>query len=120
MKSGAVNLKERMDSTLDTREAAMTLFAELKASRNEHQELLFDFSGVEFMSRSFADQFHKERTKLFKECGIECAIKDAGQNIFDMLQAVSRTQQANHREVVRYEFFAFSNMDNLSEYLQAI
>lgn len=48
-----------LPATLDSREAA-TWLAEIVREYSLSKQIELDFSGIEFMSRSFADQFHKE------------------------------------------------------------
>lgn len=56
-----VSLKEILkDTKLHSRDQAEELLAVVMVSRNNNQNLLFDFSEIEFVSRSFADEFYKQ------------------------------------------------------------
>ncbi|MBK1442808.1 DUF4325 domain-containing protein, partial [Parapedobacter sp. ISTM3] len=84
--------------TLDTREAANRL-ADVVRERNECKQIVLDFWGIEFISRSFADQLYKELYLHDKE-SFDIVIKNADATITRMLDAVSKTQ-AKRRVVKR-------------------
>lgn len=79
-----------LPATLDSREAA-TRLADILREYSGDKQIVLDFSGIEFMSRSFADQFHKE-LYLRDEDSVEIVIKNAEASIIRMLDAVSKTQ----------------------------
>ena len=53
-----IQVVEEVSEMLNTREAATELMNAVREANSNHIE--FDFSNVEFMSRSFADQFQKK------------------------------------------------------------
>jgi predicted Zn-dependent peptidase len=75
---------------LRSREQATRLFTYFSSvyPRVKH----VSFSGVEFISRSFADQFYKENV-LFSKDKSFLTITDLNDDVKKMLEAVSRTQQ---------------------------
>lgn len=81
-------LPSRLPLTLDTRESASKLVDMIKEEGECKVEL--DFTDIIFMSRSFADQFHKELYS--SDHTIDISIKNADVSILDMLRAVSNTQ----------------------------
>ncbi|WP_118193389.1 hypothetical protein [Albibacterium indicum] len=81
-------LPSRLPLTLDTREFASKLVDMIKEEGECKVEL--DFTDIIFMSRSFADQFHKELYS--SDHTIDISIKNADVSILDMLRAVSNTQ----------------------------
>jgi hypothetical protein len=78
----------------------------------------FDFSNVEFISRSFADQFHKEKTKLANSKSI--SILNASEEVLRMLSTVANTQNAIYREYKKLPVFKFSDTSLLSDYLLSV
>jgi hypothetical protein len=52
-----------------------------------------DFSGIDFISRSFADQFHKEKLRLWEAGLKEVSIEGASQAVLEMFKAVSQSAE---------------------------
>ena len=113
-----ISVSEHIDKLLNTREAATLLFDVVRESKCSVIEL--DFTSVEFMSRSFADQFHKDKVKLQNELNIAIEVVNANEEIINILQTVSRTQVKSNREFEDIQIFKFSNTALLSEYLLSI
>src|SRR5690606_22038306 len=100
-----------------SREAVDLLFAELKYS---HTELELDFSNVEFMSRSYADQFHKAKLEYEKNNEVVIHIVNANEKVIHMLQVVAKTQNPNERTFEKIPVFRFSKRQMLTDYLLSI
>ncbi len=115
-----INLRSKMGDTLDTREAAMALFEDVRILCSDNKKVTFDFDGVSFVSRSFADQFYKERTKLFEKYKCVSEIKDAEQHVFDMLQIVAKTQHSKNRDFIYYPVYVLESEQKLSDFLLSI
>lgn len=60
MTTSEIKVAEILPSTLDSREAATRLVNVIKEEANSNSIVEIDFTDIIFMSRSFADQFHKE------------------------------------------------------------
>jgi anti-anti-sigma regulatory factor len=112
-----IDVFAQVGETLNTREAATLLF--VCVVENYAKSVVFDFSRVEFMSRSFADQFHKERMKLKEQEGLIIDLKDASESVRKMLLTVESTQNKKNRFYIELPVFRFSN-DRIEEYLQAL
>ena len=112
-----IDVFAKIGETLNTREAATLLF--VCVVENYAKNVVFDFSKVEFMSRSFADQFHKERMKLKEELGLMIDLKDASESVRKMLVTVEATQNKRNRFYTELPVFRFSN-DRIEEYLLAL
>ena len=54
--------------------------------------VVLDFAGVEFISRGFADQLHKERLAFQERCGVHVVFDNTGEDVQRMMQAVALTQ----------------------------
>ena len=112
-----INIYKRIGETLNSREAAILLFEFVK--ENQVKNVVFDFSDVIFMSRSFADQFHKERMKIKNQNGLMIQLKDASETIRKMLLTVEATQNKRNRFYSELPVFKFSEK-NLENYLLAL
>jgi hypothetical protein len=109
---------EEMGNLLNTREAAIRFVQIIKDNPCNNVEL--DFTDVEFMSRSFADQFIKEQFQIQKEFNISIQIINANEEIIKILSIVSRTQDKKDREFFSIPVYKFSNSKLLSDYLFTI
>jgi anti-anti-sigma regulatory factor len=112
-----INIYKHLGETLNSREAAVLLFDFV--NENQARNVVFDFTDVVFMSRSFADQFHKERMKLKEQNGLTIHLKDASEAIRTMLITVESTQNKRNRFYTELPVFKFSEK-NLENYLLAL
>jgi anti-anti-sigma regulatory factor len=112
-----INVFKHIGETLNSREAAILLFDFV--NKNQVKNIVFDFTSVVFMSRSFADQFHKERMKLKEKSGLTIHLKDASESIRTMLLTVESTQNKRNRFYTELPVFKFSDR-NLENYLLAL
>ena len=78
-----------------------------------------DFSKVEFMSRSFADQFYKERADL-RNKGVAVFLLNADEEINKILEAVGRTQDKKDRNFNDIKIVRFANINEASNFLCSI
>lgn len=103
---------------LNTREAATELFNKIISQKIKYIE--FDFSKVEFMSRSFADQFHKEKLKYQKKREVVVKITNANEEVVKILSVVAKTQNKVNREYRVLPIFYYSDSELLKEYLLSV
>jgi hypothetical protein len=116
-----INLLEILPKTLDTRESSTHLFGLLETNYNKSSFIKLNFSGIEFMSRSFADQFHKERLKFQSINNSLIELKNANQQIVEILHAVSNTQtKRSSIDLSNLSILTFSNSEQLEEYMFAL
>ena len=113
-----ISVFEEAGNLLNSRESATSLMD--KVRKSPCQVVEFNFSSVEFMSRSFADQFYKEKVQLVKEYNILFEMVDANEEIIHMLRVVSNTQNKVEREYVQLPVYKFTNQNLLGEYLLSI
>ena len=114
-----VHIKDVLGNTLNTRDEASKLMRHIQQEDAATKDIVLDFRNVDFMSRSFADQFYKEQQSYIKAANVRIQITDADIQIIDVLQAVSKTQKVE-RSFTEYPVFTFANEDVLMDYLQAI
>lgn len=113
-----IKVVQRLSELLNTREAATALFHIVEEQRSTRVE--FDFRHVEFMSRSFADQFHKERLKIKKENDLVIVISNANEEIRTILKTVAQTQNKSKRAYTILPVFQYTDTDMLSDYLLSV
>lgn len=113
-----IKVIESHSELLNSREAATMLLDLVREEKADRAE--FDFINIEFMSRSFADQFHKERYELHKSNGLIIEISNANEEIIEMLKTVARTQNKTKREFIKLPVFKYSDTDLLSDYLLSV
>lgn len=113
----SINIKSNFGNTLDSRDEAIRLFHLLLP---DQEEIVFDFADVAFMSRSFADQFHKESLNLTSDNNRKISITNAPVQVIDILEAVTKTQIKTKWASLNLPIYSFSKLDQLREYLQAI
>lgn len=119
--TNTIRVSEICGTDLISRESAQELSASIDLSTcTVCNEFELDFSTVEFMSRSFADQFHKERLRLQEEHVCEIHVVNANMEVLEMLSAVAKTQQASERKSAHIPVSRFSDVKSLSEYLLAL
>ena len=68
-----------------------------------------NFSDVVFMSRSFADEFHKQKMKLIDNLNDIIHIANAPKKVIEILQAVSKTQSNRNLNNQKIPVSRFSN-----------
>jgi hypothetical protein len=111
-------------STLNSRDEAVKLFNFLQVNYLSAVTVVLNFANVEFMSRSFADQFYqlKKNWELQKKSNIQ--LENPSKQINEILDAVSRSQynRDNKRQEIKRDITAlhFTEMEEFEEYLSEI
>lgn len=106
-----------LPNTLVTREGATRLVQLINDELADDIRVELDFQGIIFMSRSFADQFHKEVNSC--DNSIDLIIKNAEYGIIEMLDAVSKTQTTRKAINKKYHVLSFNNLNKLKDYSYA-
>lgn len=113
MLTSEINISSVLPATLDTRESAVRLIDMIREATVENNKLELDFTGIIFMSRSFADQFHKGLNTYGYP--IDIVIKNADFSIVEMLEAVSRTQKGRKPVDQSYQVLSFNDLNKLKK-----
>lgn len=113
-----ISVFNELGNSLNSREAVYVLSSIIQDKQFNPIEL--DFEGVEFMSRSFADQFHKEKIKWQEELHLQIDIVNANENVIEMLKVVAQTQDKKVRNVVEVPVFKFTNAELIFNYMLSI
>jgi hypothetical protein len=102
-----------MGSSIHSREASAVLMQLVKEDPCDYVEL--DFSAVEHISRSFADQFHFDRINCAIELKKTIIVSNASESVINMLQAVAKTQNSINRKnriVPVYRYSSYQQLEN--------
>jgi len=119
--TNTISVSEVCGTKLITREAAVDLINSIDFSPCTMCNVFeLDFSSVEFMSRSFADQLHKEKLRVHRDTRSEIIITNASREVADMLNSVAKTQSATIRTKEDIPVFRFSDAKVLTEYLLSL
>lgn len=114
------NVAKHIGNLLNTREAADSFMDFIaKSSTSEIVEL--DFKDVEFMSRSFADQFHKLKIALLNQKTFSVIdVVNASPVVIEMLQAVIKTQSKTERNYESFPVYKFKEITSLQNFLSTL
>ena len=112
-----INICNLIGNTLDSRDEASKLFAYLTDNSKQFSSFILDFEGVDFMSRSFADEFHKLKLKWCNENNALIEIDNPSIQIMDILQAVSKTQMSRELKNEERKVLSFTNSEQLYDFL---
>jgi hypothetical protein len=74
------------------RHGAVTLFSSVLPGV---AEVVLDFAGVDFISRGFADELHKERLRVQDEFKLQVVLENVSEDVRLMMAAVARTQEGS-------------------------
>jgi anti-anti-sigma regulatory factor len=87
----SIPIKAKFGTFLNSKETVASLVKMIQNERATTVEL--DFNGVEFMSKTFAEQFNKEKLQLhFK--GISVSLINVDEEITKTFSAVARVQNS--------------------------
>src|ERR1700739_78621 len=91
MEKSTFEIKAIATTSLSTREAAKHLF-EFIACNTTMPTVVLDFSSIEFISRSFADQMFIEQSRLFTDRHIVVQIQNIDENLLVLLDKVAQSR----------------------------
>lgn len=111
----SIPVLELLGATIHTREAADTLLQ--VAETHPCDEVDLDFSGVEFISRSFADQFHVDKICLAQKINKIIIVTNANEPVINMLQAVAKTQNKTDRKFMHVPVYRYNDLKSVERFL---
>jgi len=116
-----ISVKQVIGNTLNTRDEAQKLFAYTSSENGHASPLTFNFEGVDFMSRSFADEFHKLQINWSaNHINDTLKIENADLQLIDILHAVARTQKSRELKNPGRMSLSFASREQFSDYLQSL
>ncbi|HVZ55061.1 MAG TPA: hypothetical protein VG870_00260 [Chitinophagaceae bacterium] len=80
----------------------------------DHVEL--DFSSVDYISRSFADQFHIDKITCTVNQQKTIIVSNASDEIINMLQAVAKSKHIGNGRAEKVPVFKYSSYSQLEEF----
>lgn len=95
--STTIAVKKLVGHSPNYRNSADVLFATVAPGVTE---VVLDFTGVEFISRGFADQLHKERLRVQEALKLQVVLENVSEDVRQMMAAVARTQDSAPGELV--------------------
>lgn len=110
-----ISVYELLGSSIHSREASSVLMNLVKEDPCDYVEL--DFSSVEHISRSFADQFYFDKMNCAIEHRKTIIVSNAADSIINMLQAVAKTQNSLNRETRVVPVYRYSSYQQLENFL---
>ncbi len=113
-----ISFSNNFGNSLSTREAVDNLFNDVKLMHFDILEL--DFSKIDFVSRSFADQLIKQLNNLNEHSPFKLVILNASKEIIEVLNAVERTQVKIERTKPQVQNIRLTSREDIAEYLQAL
>jgi len=116
--NSTISVFDLLGDSLHTRQAVTQLLHNVAQNPCAHIEL--DFAEVEYISRSFADQFHAEKLALATRQQKSIIVTNANDQIIRMLQAVAKTQDVKDRLYEKMPVFHYTNWRSLENFLLSV
>ncbi|MEM9985505.1 MAG: hypothetical protein AAF804_10455 [Bacteroidota bacterium] len=82
-------------------------------------KFLFDFRGVEFVSRSYTDQFLNEMAKWEQE-GMQVILRNQSAMVQEMFETVAANKKRKSERAYEISYHRVETMEELAEYLGTI
>ncbi|MFV0606009.1 MAG: hypothetical protein ACK5NK_09235 [Niabella sp.] len=112
-----IPVSEILSTNIHTRESSAIL---MHAIDNSFCEIIdLDFQDVTYISRSFADQFHFDKMQLVKCTAKKIFVINANDQVINMLQSVSKTQN-KEIQLKETQIRSFSSFSSLKTYLLSL
>jgi hypothetical protein len=104
--------------TLHTRQAAVDLLEVVQMDPCADVEL--DFQQIEYVSRSFADQFHADKLTIAESQQKRIVVINASEEVLKMLQAVARTQSRENNAINKLPVYRYTDWQSLEQFLLSV
>ena len=105
-------------SSVHTREASTILMQPIERDLCDYIEL--DFSQVEYISRSFADQLYDDKMNFAVKLKKNIIISNANETVMHMLNAVAKTQNKKPTTFLNIPIYKYSSQRQLENFLLSI
>ena len=113
-----ISVFDLLDSSIHTRQAASQLLQVVFENPCNYIEL--DFANVNYISRSFADQFHSDKLVITEKSQKSIIITNANDEVIKMLQAVANTQNKEKRDHEKIPVYNYTEWNSLDRFLLSI
>ena len=111
-----IKLSDFFGRSLDTREAVAFLMdkIEKESDQAEASEIVLDFSGIEFMSRSFADELHKQINR--ESSRLSFIFENLSFDLKNLLKIVEKTQTSRKKVHMHSSVYVINDLTKLKDY----
>ena len=116
--TATISVFELIGALVHTREASNILMQLIEKDPCDFIEL--DFSNVEYISRSFADQFYFDKMNCAVKLKKNIIVSNANETVIHMLNAVSRTQNKKPGNLLKIPIYKYSSPTQLENFLLSI
>ncbi|MGN6603018.1 MAG: hypothetical protein ACTHK8_11240 [Ginsengibacter sp.] len=113
-----ISVSESIGTMVHTREASSILMKLIEKESCNYIEL--DFSNVDYISRSFADQFYIDKVNYAQQLKKNLVVSNANDEVMHMLHAVARTQHKKMNTVISIPVYKYSSQSQLDDLLLSI
>jgi len=114
-----ISVAKLLGKTIHTRDASRQLLDFI--AENPCMKVELDFLDVDYISRSFADEFHANKIKLASELQKSIILTNANDEVINMFQSVARTQNKRFKEdTATRPIYKYSSWSQLESYLLSI
>ena len=113
-----ISVFDQFGSSIHTREASTILMNLIEKESCGYIEV--DFSQVDYISRSFADQFYFDKTRYTVEFKKNVIISNANESVIHMLSAVAKTQNKKPNAFLNIPIYKYSTQSQLENFLLSI
>lgn len=106
------------EHALHTREQAQRLVQEAEIALLHHEPVWFDFTGIDFMSRSFADEFLKLTT--FWKLNNQLDWCELSSSVNSMIEMVEKSRKESSNKSIEIPSVIVSDEDVLYRFFEAV
>lgn len=115
MNTAKILVFKHLGRSLTSREQADLLYSVIK---ERAEKVIIDFDSVDFMSRSFADQFYKGFLDL-NMCDQVISV-NGNEVVCEMLNSVIKTQNGHLKAKIPFKLKTLTDKEKLKKYLLSI
>jgi len=108
-----VYITQRLSADLKSRSTVHTLYVSMQSENMDN--VIFDFSNVNFATRSFLDEFYNVFIKKHN-----AKVENVPSEIALILNTVSKTQEKKKSLTKQYNVKSFSNVDEFCTYMSSL
>lgn len=113
-----ISVFEILGALVHTRESSKILMNLVEQDQCNNIE--FDFAEVEYISRSFADQFFADKMDCAITLKKNIIVLNANETVINMINAVSRTQDKLPGALLNIPIYKYSSKSQLENFLLSI
>ena len=110
-------LSNYFDESISSRASVVNLF---KSNFNKVDQVHIDFADIDFISRSVAHQFLKEKKRLRKEYKISMLFQNENASLDQLFATVLRSNKNNSSTLVEAKSLEFSSTSDLTKFLLTV